>query len=182
MNLDNYYDKVPERRRNSYAVVIYLPKTLDDIVAPFREKYDPLYNLVAAHITLVFPFESNLSLDNLSTSIKSAVEGLNSFEIELESIGDFYPTSPVIYWDIKECQMLHDLYYKLYSDMSLPIPYKNYMPHVTIAREISNHRVVTIKDTVVSYLPNEKFIVSSIDLLTPLVNDRWVSLRTFNLS
>ncbi len=86
MNLDNYYDKVPERRRNSYAVVIYLPKTLDDIVAPFREKYDPLYNLVAAHITLVFPFESNLSLDNLSTSIKSAVEGLTSFEIELESI------------------------------------------------------------------------------------------------
>ncbi len=78
--------------------------------------------------------------------------------------------------------MLHDLYYKLYSDMSLPIPYKNYMPHVTIAREISNHRVVTIKDTVVSYLPNEKFIVSSIDLLTPLVNDRWVSVRTFNLS
>ena len=181
MNLDKYYEKIPERRNNSYAVVIYLPKTLDDIVAPFREKYDPLYNLIAAHITLVFPFESNQSLDDLSSSIKSAVEGLNSFEIELDSIGDFYPNAPVIYWDVNDCQILHDLYYRLYSKMSLPIPYKHFSPHVTIAREISDHRVVTVKDAIVSYLPNEKFVASSIDLLTPLVNERWVSVRTFNL-
>lgn len=181
MNFDQIYDNYTNRRSNLYAIVIYLPKTLDDVVLPFREKYDPLYNLVAAHMSIVFPFNTQLPMDDLSYQIKSEVEKFDSFAVELDSIGDFYPKSPVIYWDVKKNNSINELYYKLHSSLGIAIPHKIFKPHVTIAREISNHRVVTVKDAIVSYLPSEKFQATAVDLLTPLVNDRWVSVRTFNL-
>lgn len=171
-----------ERRQNQYAVVIFLPDSLDDIIAPFREQFDPVYNLIVSHITLVFPFETNQSLDELSNIMKTETETQEPILIELDSIGDFYPESPVIYWNVKKNEALYNLYYCFYSRLGLSIPFKYFHPHVTVAREISNHRVLIVKDKIVSYLPQEKFYANAVDIITPLVNDRWVSVRTFPLS
>lgn len=182
MKLDDmsYGNQFVDRRKNSYAVVLFVPQNLDQLCYQFREKYDPLYNLVPAHITLVFPFETSRSLDELSLTLKREIEQMSPLSVELEGIGDFYPDSPVIYWKIQNPEPLCDLYYRLYSCLELPIPYKKMIPHVTLAREISNHRVVAVKDAIVSYLPKEKFDALSVDLVTPLINNRWVSVRTFS--
>ena len=171
-----------ERRQNRYAVVIFLPPHLDEIIAPLREKYDPLYNLVSSHVTLVFPFESGMSLDEMAGIIKAETDRQTSTLIELDSIGDYYPEYPVIYWKIKPNSDLSNLYRCLYSGLGLSLPYKEYQPHVTVAREISHYRVMFVKDTIVSYLPTEKFFARKIDLIAPMVGNRWVSVRTFSLS
>ena len=171
-----------ERRRNKYAVVLYLPQSVENIILPIRERYDPLNSMVSAHITLVFPFETNQSMDDISHIIKKETDLQSPLAIELDSIGDFYPSSPVIYWNVKRNNELNELYYRLYSGLEVPIPFKNYIPHVAIAREISNHRVILVKEEIISYLPYEKFHAASIDLVTPLVNGKWVSVRTFTLS
>ncbi len=180
--MDKYFDydnPLSERRRNKYAVVVFLPQALHEIVAPLRERFDPLYNLVAPHITLVFPFETNRPLDELTNQIKSETENQKSFLVQLESIGDFYPDSPTVYWNVTRNDQLSELYYRLYVRLGMPIPKKQYLPHVTVAREISQHRLIVVKEELASYLPKEKFYAGSIDLVTPLVNDRWVSVRTF---
>ncbi|MEW6411109.1 MAG: 2'-5' RNA ligase family protein [Candidatus Zixiibacteriota bacterium] len=174
-----YGGALGERRRNRYAVVILLPQALHEIVAPLRERFDPLYNLVAPHITVVFPFETNLPLDELAGLIKTETDGQKSFQIQLDSIGDFYPGSPTIYWNVLKNDHLTELYYRLYSRLGIPLAQKLYQPHVTVAREISEHRLVLVKEQIASYLPREKFFASSLDLMTPLVNERWVSVRTF---
>lgn len=181
MNLD-FENNFTERRSNTYAAVIYLPRELNATIAPFREKYDPFFDRVDAHITLVFPFDTTRTLDEISTPIKHEAEKHKSIDIELQSIADFYPDSPVIYWEIKKNEQLCDLYYRFYSCLGLPIPVKDYIPHVTIAREISSHRVINVKDAVASYLPQEKFTAVSIDLVTPLMNGKWVSVRNFSLA
>lgn len=184
--MDAYYSYFPqnlqERRLSRYAVVIFLPPHLDEIIAPLREKYDPIYNLVASHITLVFPFESGRSLDEMAGIIKAETDCLATTLIELDSIGDYYPQFPVIYWKIKRNNDLNNLYYRLYSALGLPLPYKEYQPHVTVAREISHHRVMFVKDKIVSYLPTEKFFAQKIDLIAPMAGNKWVSVRTFSLS
>lgn len=169
-----------DRRKHTYSVVIYLPKNLDDIIMPFRERFDPNYNLIPGHLTLVFPFESKLTLDDISQTIKATVDDHPPINIELDSIADFYPQVPFIYWSVTNQQVLCDLYFQLYSKLELPIPFKKLIPHVTIASEISNHRVETIKDEIATYLPQEKFVATSIDLITPLVNEKWVSVRSFS--
>lgn len=171
-----------ERRQNRYAVVIFLPRHLDEIIAPLRERFDPIYNLVASHITLVFPFETSKTLDEIAAVIKLETAKQKEILIEMESIGDYYPKYPVIYWRTKPNDELSTLYYRLHSSLGIPIPYKHYEPHVTIAREISHHRVMFVKDTIVSYLPTEKFYAQKIDLITPMINNKWVSVRTFTLS
>ncbi len=170
-----------DRARNRYAVVILLPPHLDEVIASLREKYDPLYNAVASHVTLVFPFESERSLDEIAGIIKMVTDDQPAMPIELDSIGDYYPDNPVIYWKVKPNADLVKLYFRLYSDLGLPPPYREYQPHVTVAREISHHRVVFVKDKIVSYLPRERFMVRAVDLISPMVGNRWVSVRTFAL-
>ncbi|HKK20644.1 MAG TPA: 2'-5' RNA ligase family protein [candidate division Zixibacteria bacterium] len=175
-------DTIRERRHQQYAMIIFLPQPLDAVIAPLRARFDPIYNLVSSHITVVFPFETMMPIEEIASTVGAEIQKQPRIHIELDSIGDFYPKSPIIYWKIKKNNELCELYYRLYARLGVPIPHKIYEPHVTVAREISDHRVMIVKEKIVSYLPNEKFRAGSIDLVTPLVNEKWVSVRTFSLS
>ena len=61
------------------------------------------------------------------------------------------------------------------------MPCKSYQPHVTVAREISDHRVMLVKEKIVPYLPNESFVATAVDLVAPVAGQNWVSVRTFPL-
>jgi len=182
MERDIITGKITGPTKSTYAIVIFLPAHLDELIYPLRQKFDPLYNKVPGHITIVFPFETSLTLNELTPVIKLELQNIEPIEIELESIGDFYPAAPTIYWNIKTCQPLQILYHNLYSRLDLPLPFKQFTPHVTIAREISNHRVMLVKERIVPYLPSEKFIAQSIDLVVPIAYEKWVSVRSFSLS
>lgn len=182
MQRDSITGKITGPAKSSYAIVIFLPSHLDELIYPLRQKFDPLYNKVPGHITIVFPFETTMTLNDLSTIVKQELQSVRPLEIELESIGDFYPVSPTIYWKLKTCEPIKMLYHTLHTKLELPIPYKQYIPHVTVAREISNHRVMLVKERIVPYLPNEKFIAYSIDLVVPIAYEKWVSVRSFSLS
>lgn len=168
-----------EKRPQEYAVVMFLPPTLEQIIAPLRERFDPDYNTVAAHITLVFPFETARPLDDLSAIIKAEVEQWQPGLIQLDSIGDFYPGLPIIYWRVIAAEALQQMYIRLYSRLDLTLPFKKLVPHVTVAREISHHRVVLVKDQIAAYLPEESFEVKAVDLISPVADHQWVSVRTF---
>lgn len=51
------------------AVVLFPKFNNIDTINNIREKYDPLYNYIAPHITIVFPFESDLTTNELKVSI-----------------------------------------------------------------------------------------------------------------
>jgi len=173
---------VTERRQNSYCVVVFLPSDLDELIRPLREKFDPLHNLVPSHLTLVFPFESRLPLNELAALIKSVTDNSMSLPIELQSIGDFYPESPVIYWAVRRNPQLVDLYRQLNEKLEQEVPLGGVKPHVTVAREISPHRVMLVKDRIAGYLSEERFFATRLDLISPLHGFRWVSVRTFPLA
>ena len=172
---------IEDRRHARYALVIYLPAELDEIIAPLRERFDPLYNAIAAHATVVFPFDSPYPLDELTSLVAEELAGETALPVKLSSIIDFYPNSPAICWKIVDSERLTALYYRLYARLELPLPFKEFVPHVTIAREISDHRVFFVKEKIVPYLPDENFTAKTVDLITPLPDNRWVSVRTFPL-
>ncbi|WP_369010063.1 hypothetical protein [Alkalihalobacillus sp. TS-13] len=47
-----------------------------------RSKYDPLFDKISPHITLVFPFESTLSTDECISHLKGSLFGCIPFEPE----------------------------------------------------------------------------------------------------
>ena len=172
---------LPKPITRLYAVVIYAPSHIEDIIAPLRERFDPDYNLIAAHVTLVFPFETDRPLEDISRIVRSMAAKTSPVKIELSSIDDFYPGSPIIYWKVKPSDELDCLTRELYARLDLPLPHKRFLPHITVAREISNHRVMLVKDQIASYLPDESFEATSLDLVSPIADHHWVSVRTFTL-
>ena len=75
MSKFSFEDDFVNRRKTEYAIVTYLPVNLDEAVYSFRKKYDPIYNQIASHITLVFSFVTDKSIDELSSIINSATIG-----------------------------------------------------------------------------------------------------------
>lgn len=180
---EEQYKYEPFNRRHSqeYAVVILLPADLDALVAPHRERYDPSYHKIGAHISLVFPFSTPLSLDELARVVAQEVQKVGPVHVRLSSIADFYPHFPIIYWEVKNDPAFNTLYKSLYARLDLPLPHKQFTPHVTVAREISAHRVLLVKERIVPYLPDEEFMARAIDLVS-MISGHWISVRTFSLS
>ena len=162
-----------------YAVVIYVPERLERFVVPLRERYDPDYDMVAAHITLVFPWESVLPVSDFAGVIAEEVQRLGPLSVKLDSVGDFYPGAPIIYWRVVPNDGLTHLYRQLHARLDQPLPFKNFIPHITVAKEISPHRVMLVKDQIASYLPSESFEITAVDLVSPVADQAWVSVRTF---
>ena len=172
MQRNFYVNESQNQRKRTYAIVVLLPQDLDELIYPIREKFDPDYNKIPGHVTVVFPFDSKASFNELSAVISYQLQSVQPFEIKLDSIADFYPRFPIIYWQIKPCEALQKLYRNLHAELDLPIPFSRYLPHVTVAREISSHRLMLVKERIVAGLPQEKFRVLSLDLTIPIVGDR----------
>lgn len=171
-------DSAPGQR---YAVVILLPKHLNEIIAPVRRRFDPDYTVIDSHVTVVFPFRSEKQIDDIASVIRRTTQTIAPFQVELSSIGDFYPSFPLIFWAVNRDNALGELYKNLYAAIDLALPHKHFVPHVTVAREISPHRVVLVKEEIVSYLPDEKFTATTVDLVSPVDGRKWVSIQSFPL-
>jgi len=177
----NYSSGNIEERRSirEFAVVIYLPPPLEQIVVPLRARFDPDYDLVAAHISLVFPWKTEKSIEEISAVLSAETIQWAPLIVQMGSVGDFYPEAPIIYWKVENPDTLNRLYRQLYARLELPLPFKELVPHVTVAKEISPHRVMLVKDHIASYVRREIFPVTAVDLISPVADHHWVSVRTF---
>ncbi|MDR1772836.1 MAG: 2'-5' RNA ligase family protein [Hungatella sp.] len=57
-----------------------------DVIHSYRDQYDPLSALVKPHITLVFPFQSDISNDRLNRHLNEKLMNIRSFEITLHGV------------------------------------------------------------------------------------------------
>ncbi|MEI5906321.1 2'-5' RNA ligase family protein [Bacillus spongiae] len=100
-----------------------------------RRKYDPLHDLIPPHITLVFPFISNLSSNQMNDHITEVLKKEKSFDIYLQGITGADET--YLFLNVKVGNdtiiRLHD---KLYSGILQEFLYKRvtYIPHITVGR------------------------------------------------
>ncbi len=67
-----------------HAVVWFPPATLTREVEAFRAAHDPLAPALPAHVTLVFPFESTLSAQQLAAHVKRVVARWPQLPVRLE--------------------------------------------------------------------------------------------------
>lgn len=104
-----------------------------------REKYDPLANNVRPHITIVFPFKSNISKEELQEYLVASVNGTKSFHLILEEVIRIHDASGYyLFLGVKEgTEKIKELHDKLYEGMFKE--YKpnwlnnvEFMPHMTI--------------------------------------------------
>ena len=66
----------------SHAIVCY-PEIDTEKIDLFRQKYDPTYKLIRAHITVVFGVDQSISVQSLSDHVRTVLEHWRPFDIEL---------------------------------------------------------------------------------------------------
>lgn len=129
-----------------------------DVINDIRKKYDPLADLVLPHITLVFPFDSELTNEELNLHLKECLRDIQPFKVELEGFSkqvNSYGNSLFlnVVQGIDEIKNIHD---RLYKDKlkQFDAGY-DYVPHMTVGRVSSMELLDNAVDDVSAY--NDKF-------------------------
>ena len=110
-----------------------------------REKYDPLYSCIEPHITLVFPFLSDVSKVDLIQHIETVLRNFEAFNLVARGITG--TPDGYIFLDVKQGNdKLIELHDKLYQGILKPHLYRfiPYTPHITVGRlfDLEKHRTV----------------------------------------
>ncbi|WP_232700038.1 2'-5' RNA ligase family protein [Brevibacillus daliensis] len=106
-----------------------------NVIEEVRQKYDPLQGIVPPHITLVFPFESEMTSAQLERQVRETLVGVSSFPIQLKGITatlDNY-----LFLNVKKGNdNIIDLHDRLYSGplAGLMSRRHTYTPHVTVGK------------------------------------------------
>ncbi|QSO45638.1 2'-5' RNA ligase family protein [Alicyclobacillus mengziensis] len=100
-----------------------------------REKYDPLADLISPHVTLVFPFECDVSTEALALHLQESMVGLKPFRIVMTGVTG--ADGEYLFLNVKvgndQIIQLHD---KLYTGLLKQYLHRSltYTPHLTIGR------------------------------------------------
>ncbi len=130
-----------------------------DIINNIRKKYDPLAELVLPHITLVFPFESDITNEELKLYLKESLSNLQPFKIELggfsKQINSFGNSLFLnVVQGLDEIKNIHKRLYK--GKLKQFDAGYDYVPHITVGNLPSIDLLDKAFDDVKNY--NDKFI------------------------
>ena len=106
------------------------------ILETIRKKYDELYGIVPPHITLAFPFDSDMSNDDLERKLSEIASDFTPFKIKLKGISfrlDTRVNTYYIFLDfVQGEEIIKALHHRIYSEIfkeELPFEYR---PHITL--------------------------------------------------
>jgi 2'-5' RNA ligase len=66
-----------------FYVLVHFPDIDTVKIDRFRKKYDPTFELIEAHITIIFPVPASIGEKNLTEHIEKKLEGWSEFDIHL---------------------------------------------------------------------------------------------------
>jgi 2'-5' RNA ligase len=104
-------------------------------IEPIRHRFDPLARSLPPHVTLVFPFESELTTQDVRNHIELATQGVGPFALTLEGV--IGSEREYLVLNVKRgSDSIVELHERLYSgrlQAHLSLTH-TYVPHVTVGR------------------------------------------------
>lgn len=109
-----------------------------EVINRIRKKYDPLESHVAPHITLVFPFSSNIESRELKKHIQKVLASMKSFKIVLKDITPVKSYGNYLFLNIEQGKgEITEIHKRLYTGILEPyiserLKTNGYVPHMTV--------------------------------------------------
>lgn len=122
---------------NTRTIMIFPEFENIDVINSIRKKYDPLADLVLPHITLAFPFDSELTNEELNLYLKECLSNIQPFKVELagfskqeDKYGNYLFLNVVQGTEV--IKNIHDI---LYRDKLKQFDVGcDYVPHMTVGK------------------------------------------------
>lgn len=122
-------------------VAVIFPEAETEDIERFRLRHDPLGGLVAAHITIAYPFDDDRDPESLSRDVEHAISDVPAFRL---SVGNPLPVEDenvflLVTEGARWVRLLHErMYAGPLAQLEKPL---NFVPHMTIGRA-SNRRAL----------------------------------------
>ena len=111
-----------------------------DIIHAVRQKYDPAVEKIGPHITLVFPFESDIGTEELREHLISALSGFRPFEVTLSGITGDALFEKFLFLNVgqgkKTIRAMHERLYTGILEKFKPVWLRDgaFLPHMTVGK------------------------------------------------
>lgn len=122
------------------CIMIFTEFSNIEVINKIRDKYDPLAKHVRPHITLVFPFQSEIGTVELQQHLEMALEAVKPFRITLQGITPVQSFGNYLFLNITEGKdEIVDIHKSLYTGLLEPIcpPWLKaggFTPHMTVGK------------------------------------------------
>lgn len=147
------------------TILFFLNNMSIDKIENIRQKHDPLFEVIPPHITIVFPFKSNISSDALKSHILNLSKGVGKIEVEfanlITNVGNY------LFLEVergrKQIEELHDMLYTgpLIQFLKEDIPY---IPHVTVGRKESAELAAEVAKEIHSFPQKLQCVIDRISV------------------
>jgi len=130
-----------------YHALVHYPEIKTEKIEAFRKKYDPTYNLIRAHITILFPIPPKISKKSLSEHIQEALTNWEPFKIEIEGFTKSW--DHWLFLILREGnENIINLHDDLYMGILIPFLRKDieYIPHVGLGQFIKESEKYSLKN------------------------------------
>ena len=117
-----------------------------------REKYDELFDIIEPHITLAFPFRSNISNEKLRQQLTDIIRNINPFRIKCKGLTlrkDKKINTYYIFLNIVEGkEIINEINHKIYENIlnNVDIKKYNYEPHITLGTTNNSNEEIELNE------------------------------------
>lgn len=165
------------------SVVAFPSKKLQDLANTYRKRYDFQYTKITPYITLKEAFEAEeAQIGNISDTIRSIAEKYGPLKIHASKVSSFFPTTNVIYFKIELTEQLQKIHDDLYREINIGKPKHVFIPHITIARDLTETEHDDIYPQLRMIGINEKEEIDRIHLIYQLEDGSWTTYETYKLT
>ncbi|KKB73306.1 MULTISPECIES: YjcG family protein [Bacillus] len=165
-----------------YGIVLFPSKKLQDIANSYRKRYDPNYALIPPHLTLRAPFESSEEdIGKVVAHLRELSKEMAPVTLKITKFSSFAPVNNVIYMKAEPTRELTELHEKMYSGVLEGKPEYAFVPHVTIAQNLSDDEHSDVLGTLKMQDATHEEVIDRFHLLYQLDNGSWTVYETFIL-
>lgn len=108
------------------------------VIDSIRQKYDPAYSLVPPHVTLVFPFESDLADKEIREHMRNSLAGQEPFLLSLQGISSQKSFGNYLLLNVHTGKnTVKDIHRRLYTgilEQYKPLWCRTFEPHMTVGK------------------------------------------------
>ena len=133
--------------------ILIIPKfTNVDKIQKIRKEYDELYEVIMPHITLAFPFEKDISNEQLKKHLLNITKNIKPFKIKCKGITlreDKRINTYYIFLNIIEGKdLISEINEKIYKSIlnDIDIRKYNYEPHITLGNTNNSDEKIELND------------------------------------
>lgn len=130
------------------TILIFPKFTNINEIQKTRKKYDELYNKIPPHITIVFPFDSDIPNEKLKFIIEKSLIGIQPFKIKCKGISikeDKRINTFYIFLNIIEGEdTIKNINKTIYKNLFNKDVGNDYIPHITLGTTNNEKEMITL--------------------------------------